>query len=82
MKSDLALTKEILFDNPNNLPYTRTDVNGLITESNLDAYYKLPTSDQESIKRQCDRLMGKGHKLGFGGALEILSAVSMYLEAP
>ena len=80
MKSDLALTKEMLFDNPDNLPYTRTDVNGLIIEANLDAFDKLPESDQEIIERQYEILKAKCHKLGFGGALEILSAVSMYLE--
>ena len=80
MKSDLALTKEMLFDNTGYLHYDRNDVNKLIEEANLDAYYKLPTRDQESIKRQCKILMTKCHGLGFGGALEILSAVSMYLE--
>ena len=44
MKSDLALTKEMLFDNTGYLHYDRNDVNVLITESNLDG------------KARCERL--------------------------
>lgn len=75
-----AMKRILYFRREHDADFTGNDVNKMIADSARQAYSKLDLTGQYWISRESAMLQRKINMLGDIGALELLAAISDYVE--